>query len=340
VGCTAAPTPSPSNTTSADIAAPVDVGGGRTLYLECHGTGSPTVVLLSGFGNAADIWQVASSHPPPVATGVAGFTRVCSYDRPGSYVTTVERNGRRVEATADDQYRGARGNAVASTTPGGGAPIVAELHHLLEVAGVRAPYVLVGHSLGGVFTLLYARTYPEQMAGMVLVDSPTPNVRALLSPQWAVLAFAPQSDPGPSLVPGYVNERYQVARIFEEIDAAGPLPRVPLTYLQATIPLDLDQVPADQRPSSRRSSRRTRSPRPPTWRPSRAPGWSGSRTRRTSADGETRRGHRRDQGGRRRVDDDDDPDCDMTCDMTSRRGRGSECASECTRVVLTTPSAL
>jgi len=205
-------------------------------------------VLLSGFGNAADIWQVASSHPPPVAEGVAGFTRVCAYDRPGSYVTTVEQNGKRVDATAVDQYRGARGNAVASTTPGGGAPVIAELHHLLDVAGVQAPYVLVGHSLGGVFTLLYARTYPEQVAGMVLVDSRTPNVRALLSPQATVVAFAAQSDPGPSLVPGYVNERYRVDTIFGEIDAAGPLPRVPLTYLQATIPLDLNQVPADQRP--------------------------------------------------------------------------------------------
>ena len=246
--CTSASTPSSSATASPDIAAPVDVGGGRTLYLECHGSGSPTVVLLSGFGNAADIWQVAGSHPPPVAEGVAGFTRVCAYDRPGSYVTTVDQNGKRVDATSVDQYRGARGNAVASTTPGGGAPVIAELHHLLEVAGVQAPCVLVGHSLGGVFTLLYARTYPEQVAGMVLVDSPTPNVRSLLSPQATVVAFAAQSDPGPSLVPGYVNERYQVDKIFEEIDAAGPLPLVPLTYLQATIPLALIQVPADRRP--------------------------------------------------------------------------------------------
>ena len=280
--CTSAPTPTPSTTTSADIAAPVDVGGGRTLYLECHGTGSPTVVLLSGFGNAADIWQVASSHPPPVAEGVAGFTRVCAYDRPGSYVTTVEQNGKRVDATAVDQYRGARGNAVASTTPGGGAPVIAELHHLLEVAGVQAPYVLVGHSLGGVFTLLYARTYPEQVAGMVLVDSPTPNVRALLSPQATVVAFAAQSDPGPSLVPGYVNERYRVDTIFGEIDTAGPLPSVPLIYLQATIPLDLNQCRRTSARSSRRSSRRTRSPRPPTWQPSRALACSGFRTRPTT----------------------------------------------------------
>ena len=73
-----ASTPSASTTTSPDIAAAVDVGSGRTLHLECHGTGSPTVVLLSGFGNAADIWQVAGSHPPPVAEGVGGFTRVCA----------------------------------------------------------------------------------------------------------------------------------------------------------------------------------------------------------------------------------------------------------------------
>src|SRR4029079_8779029 len=111
--CSSASTPSSPTTASADIAATDDVGGRQSLYLECHGTGSPTVVLLSGFGNAADIWQVAGSHPPPVAEGVAVCTRVCAYDRPGSYVTTVDQNGKRVEATAVDQYKGARGNAVA-----------------------------------------------------------------------------------------------------------------------------------------------------------------------------------------------------------------------------------
>ena len=159
VACTAAPAETVAQTEApVDIARPVDIGGGRTLYLECHGTGSPTVVLLSGFGNAADIWQVALAHPPSLDAGVATFTRVCSYDRPGSYIVTVEQNGSRVEATSADQYKGARGNAVASTTPGTGAPVVADLHRLLEAAGVKAPYVLVGHSLGGVFALLYART--------------------------------------------------------------------------------------------------------------------------------------------------------------------------------------
>jgi pimeloyl-ACP methyl ester carboxylesterase len=223
------------------------VGDGRTLYLECHGTGSPTVILLSGFGNAADIWQEADAYPPAVATGVASFTRVCAYDRPGSYVVTVERNGTRVPATSPDQYRPARGNAVASTTPGGGAPVVAELHQLLTVAGVAPPYVLVGHSLGGLLAQLYVRTYPSQVTGLVLVDPPTPNLKDFLSAGAWQAAFQSQLDPGPSVVPGYVNERYRVETIFAEINAAGPLPPIPVTYLAATIKPSLDQLPpADQ----------------------------------------------------------------------------------------------
>lgn len=156
--------------------------GGRTIFLECHGSGGPTVILLSGFGNAGDIWQVASAYPPSVASGVASFTRVCSYDRPGSYVVTVEQNGRRIEAPSPDQYRPARGNAVASNTPVDGTQVVTELHQLLAVAGVPAPFVLVGHSLGGLLSQLYARRYPNQVTGMVLVDPPTPNLRTFLSP--------------------------------------------------------------------------------------------------------------------------------------------------------------
>lgn len=179
---TAGPSTGVQPSRSAEVAEPIDVGGGRTIYLECHGTGSPTVILLSGFGNAADIWQEADAYPPSVAAGVASFTRVCSYDRPGSYVVTVEQNGSRVQATSPDQYKPARGNAVASTTAGGGAQVVAGLRQLLAVAGVAPPYVLVGHSLGGLFSQLYARAYPNQVSGMVLVDPPTPNLRDFLSP--------------------------------------------------------------------------------------------------------------------------------------------------------------
>ena len=242
--CTSAPTPTSSATITGAPAATgpelIDVGGGRTVYLECHGTGSPTVVLLSGFGNAGDIWQVTDAHPPAVADGVSPLTRVCLYDRPGSYVTTVVQGGARVLASSVDEVKGARGTAVASATAGGGAPVVAELHRLLAAAGIPPPYVLVGHSLGGMFSLLYARTYPEQVTGLVLVDSSTPNLPDLLSPAARAVGFTPQKDPGPSAVPGYVNERYDFEKIFAEITAAGPLPAIPVTYLSRT---DADPIP-------------------------------------------------------------------------------------------------
>ena len=252
-GCTAAPgsgtatssgPPGPTApAASTDLAGPVDLGGGRTVYLECHGSGGPTVVLLSGYGNAADIWQEADAYPPSVASGVASFARVCAYDRPGSYVTTLAQDGARVPATSPDQYRPARGTAVASTMPGSGAPVVADLHHLLEVAGVSPPYVLVGHSLGGLFAQLYARTYPGEVTGMVLVDPPTPNLKEFLAPATWAAAWQSQLDPGPSVVPAYVNERYRVDAIFDEINAAVPLPPIPVTYLAATVKPALDQLP-------------------------------------------------------------------------------------------------
>jgi pimeloyl-ACP methyl ester carboxylesterase len=246
--CIPAPTASnPPTSTGAPAASGaqlVDVGDGRTLYLECHGDGIPTVVLLSGFGNAGDTWQVTDLHPPAVADGVQRFTRVCLYDRPGSYVTTVvAQDGRRIPASSVDQIHGggaARGTAVASATAGGGAPVVAQLHRLLAAAGIPPPYVLVGHSLGGMFSLLYARTYPEQVTGLVLVDAPTPGFFERLSPAVRALANAAQSDPGPSAVPGYVNERYDFETIFAEINAAAPLPRIPVTYLSKT---DADPMP-------------------------------------------------------------------------------------------------
>jgi hypothetical protein len=110
---TAGPSTGVQPSRSAEVAEPIDVGGGRTIYLECHGTGSPTVILLSGFGNAADIWQEADAYPPSVAAGAASFTRVCSYDRPGSYVVTVEQHGSRVQATSPDQYKPARGGTLS-----------------------------------------------------------------------------------------------------------------------------------------------------------------------------------------------------------------------------------
>ena len=123
--------------------------------IECRGSGSPTVILISGYRNDADIWSVESAPGTTmVLPGVAAFTRVCAYDRPGTIL---------------DKDHLSRSDAVPM--PRTADAIVAELHELLAAAHVAGPYVLVAHSLGGLFARLYASTYPDEVAGMVLVDA-------------------------------------------------------------------------------------------------------------------------------------------------------------------------
>src|SRR4029450_1662591 len=81
----AAPSPAVA---SGDFAGLVDIGGGRRLWLECRGHGSPTVLLEAGSGNNADVWDTialeSDAGAMAVLPGVAAFTRVCAYDRPGT----------------------------------------------------------------------------------------------------------------------------------------------------------------------------------------------------------------------------------------------------------------
>ncbi len=117
----------------------VDVGGYR-LHLFCEGTGSPTVIMESGSGRASLDWELV--RPEIVKT-----TRTCVYDRAGL------------------------GWSDLSPKPRTAENIVEELHTLLTSAGIAGPYVLVGHSIGGAYVRLYAHDYPEDVVGMVLVDS-------------------------------------------------------------------------------------------------------------------------------------------------------------------------
>ena len=167
------------------VAGRFDVGGGRRLYLECRGmggAGSPTVVLEAGAFNSGAIWDAGALPPgaagPAVPDGVGAFTRVCVYDRPGTLLTP--------EGTAG------RSRSDPAPLPRTAQDVVADLHALLRAARVPGPYVLVGHSLGGLFVRLYAATYPDEVAGLVLVDSSHEDqfvrLRALLTPeQWATV---------------------------------------------------------------------------------------------------------------------------------------------------------
>ncbi len=214
-----------ATTTSAatgDFAARVTVGG-RQVYLECHGSGRPTVVLQSGYGNGADIWSAATAHAPAVAPGLATTNRVCAYDRPGTILS--------VDATANPLPSVLPGRSDQVTMPRTAAAVVTEWHDALAAAGVPGPYLLVGHSVGGLFTLLYARTYPDQVAGMVLVDA-TPPAFATLLPATSETLLS-DSLKAPSPIPGYQYEGYGFADILASIDAAPALRPAPTTLLFA-----------------------------------------------------------------------------------------------------------
>ena len=211
--------------TQGDFAGLVDIGDGRRLYLECRGTGGPTVILLSGYGNAADMWSFAEAHPPAVMVGVASFTRVCAYDRPGSLIATTVVDGTVTVAPAQ-----LAGRSDPAPMPRTAADVVGELHTLLAAAPVPGPYVLAAHSLGGAFANLYARTYSDQVVGLVLVDPAQPFIRALFPPQeWKVnqeIGLRPQMP-----ISGYEQEIYDQDANYNQIEAAPPLRPMPVTIL-------------------------------------------------------------------------------------------------------------
>ncbi|GIF98553.1 alpha/beta fold hydrolase [Catellatospora citrea] len=112
------------------------------------------------------------------------------------------------------------------------AELVAELHSLLAVAEVPGPYVLVGHSLGGALSQLYARTHPDQVSGMVLVDAGSPAHRAAQSPQLFEKGRYPAL--APDTVPGYRTEAYDLGAVYDQIEAAPALRAMPVVVLSSS----------------------------------------------------------------------------------------------------------
>jgi len=118
--------------------------GNHSLHINCVGEGGPTVIL-----EAASLGM--SAHWVRVQQQVAQTTRVCAYDRAGM------------------------GWSERSPEPRDARQVSSELHTLLEGAGIEGPYVLVGHSYGGLYARMYAARYPDETAGVVLVDSSHPE---------------------------------------------------------------------------------------------------------------------------------------------------------------------
>lgn len=178
----------------------VDVGGYQ-LHLVCLGgedaaASSPTVILDAlGDGTFA--------HWGWVQPVVAQRTRVCAYDRAG------------------------RGWSDASPLPRDGKSLAAELHALLTNAGIDGPKILVGHSFGGLIARIYADLYPEEVAGMVLIDPGIPAIRSERMPSAAHAQAAADAD--------FMDAAPMMARlgIFRMVGYGAPLPQPQQSYAQA-----------------------------------------------------------------------------------------------------------
>ena len=216
VACTASPgsrpdpdvsppaTGSESSPTPATDAKLVDVGGHR-LWIECQGSGSPTVILEGGLGVYSGTWIA-------VMPTVGRVTRVCRFDRAGL------------------------GQSERGPMPRTSKRMVAELHTLLAKGGIDGPYVLVGHSFAGLNIHLYASSYPKDVAGLVFVDAIHPDldvrIEKLLSAQQA-------ADRRADLELNQEGIRFRDILASEaQVKAARPLRDVPLVVIRHGVPLD------------------------------------------------------------------------------------------------------
>jgi pimeloyl-ACP methyl ester carboxylesterase len=172
---------------------------GRRMQIDCLGKGSPTVVMDSGLNMTMETWG-------RVPSDVAAFTRVCTYNRLGL------------------------GHSDSGRSPRTSKAIVGELDALLAQAGISGPYVLVGHSFGGLNVRLYASEHPDKVVGIVLIDPSSEN-------QYQRLAAMKNDSEREAYLQhegGGNYERVDLLNSAAELHTAAPLrPSLPLLVLTA-----------------------------------------------------------------------------------------------------------
>lgn len=207
------------------LAAQIDIGGGRQLYLRCAGSGSPTVLMDSGIHDSSDTWTITDTEypvpsSPSVFRRVARFTRVCIYDRPGTIRYT------------DPPALTTRSTPVPM--PRKLPDVAADIHKLLRRAGVRKPIVLAAHSMGGLIARYFAQTYRQEVTGMVLVDAFGTDIKPLMGRLWPRYRDLVNAPPGTELVtqPGW--ESLDIDGAIRAVNRAKSLPRMPLAVVSKT----------------------------------------------------------------------------------------------------------
>jgi len=181
----------------------VDAGGHR-LNMLVAGRGGPTVVFESGLGDTLEPWS-------KVLNGVSEFSQVVAYDRAGL------------------------GKSEPGPEPRTAKRIAAELRAALKSAGIGPPFVLVSHSAGGLYARVFANTYPDEVAGMVFVDS-TPEdfferLKAIQSPREQEKFEERKRDYAANAHEGRRAEWASLDIALTQARAAVPLPTVPVVLL-------------------------------------------------------------------------------------------------------------
>jgi pimeloyl-ACP methyl ester carboxylesterase len=186
----------------------IDIGGYR-LHLNCSGTGGPTVILISGAGDFSFDWSLVQQE-------VSRFARVCSYDPAGlawSDPGPVPRTMRQ------ESY---------------------ELHTLLKAARLKGPFVLVGHSLGGLTARVFEEQYPTEVAGLALIDSTHEDTTLLYQGKLVRMRERDNGVPIPPpqtlrTGPPQLPTKEDIEQFNSDLKASGP-PKIRAPY---------DKLPAD-----------------------------------------------------------------------------------------------
>ena len=168
---------------------------GQNLHIETLGAAAPNVVFEAGLGNDSTTWK-------SVAGPIAEFAHVVMYDRAGL--------GRSLPMRKRD-------------APVTAIEVATALHALLAASDIRPPYILVGHSLGGLYVQMFARKYPREVAGVVLLDSSSVDAPDELKTRARL-------EPGTA---AYLEEE-GIPESNRQVKSGGPFPDVPLAVIAAT----------------------------------------------------------------------------------------------------------
>lgn len=169
------------------------------------GHGSPTIILINGAGGPVEAWY-------RLMPELARLGTVFAYNRPGV------------------------GESDKPQQPQTGAVMAADLHALLRSEGISGPYVLVAHSLGGLIANLFARQYPDQVAGVVMLDATAPEDPAAMEAHKGAIARLMEKVSGSLFAQDPMGETAHVAQSVAQIGSAPPFPDVPLAVVSGGRP--------------------------------------------------------------------------------------------------------